>query len=106
MCKCCVSSPELLLRGRGVERVLQLGLQRLQLLSQVSAVFLGFGAGDSLQLQVFLKFTQLSLQLTDLLLGQILLSRFLLDPDGKSLSVTCSDLTFRWINAVVCDWLS
>ncbi len=100
------NTPELLLRGGGVERILQLGLQRLQLFSQVSAVFLGFGPSRSLQLQILLKFTQLSLQLTDLLMRQILLSRFLLDPD-ETQSLMSWNPSFRrisgtrlWLDAV------
>lgn len=80
----CVCVPELLLSGGRVQRVLQLSLERLQLLSQISAVLLGFDSSVSLQLQIFLKFTELSLQFTDLLLSQILLSRFLFDPDDTN----------------------
>lgn len=80
----CARLPELLLSGGRVQRVLQLSLERLQLLSQISAVLLGFDSSVSLQLQIFLKFTELSLQFTDLLLSQILLSRFLFDPDDTN----------------------
>ncbi|KAF3846838.1 hypothetical protein F7725_003916 [Dissostichus mawsoni] len=69
-------------RGNGVQRVLQLRLQRLQLLPQVSAVFLCLGASLPLQIQILLQLRQLSLHLSDLLLGQVLLSRLLLDPEG------------------------
>lgn len=78
-----VCVPELLLSSGGVQRVLQLSLERLQLLSQISPVFLSFDSSGSLQLQIFLKFTELSLQFPDLLLSQILLSRFLFDPEER-----------------------
>ena len=64
--------PELQLGGGGVQRVLQLRLQRLQLLSQVPAVLLRLGAGLPLQLQVLLQLRDLRLQLSDILLGQVL----------------------------------
>lgn len=63
----------------GVQRVLQLCLQRLQLLSQIPALFLGLGSGLPLQLQVLLQLGELRLQFPDLLLGRVLRRSLLLD---------------------------
>lgn len=48
------ASPELLLGVGGVQRVLQLTPQRLQLLAQVPALLLRLGPGQALSLQVLL----------------------------------------------------
>lgn len=78
------SLPELLLSGGGVQSVLQLGLEGLQLFSQVPAVFLCLGTRLPLQLQVLLQLRELSLHLSDLFLRQVLLRRLLLDPNGRN----------------------
>lgn len=60
-------SPELLLGSRGVQCVLQLRLQGLQLLAEVPLEFLCFSATQLLRLQVLLKLSQVGLELSDLL---------------------------------------
>lgn len=82
-----MSVPQFLLGSSVVLCVFQLRLQGLQLLSQVPAVFLSLDPGLSLQLQVLLQFRQLSLQLTDLFLGHVLLGRLLLNPLGKDIKM-------------------
>lgn len=91
-------TPELLLRRGGVQRVLQLRLQGLQLLAQVPPMLLGLGTGYLLQLQVLLKLGQLCLQLTDLLLSLVLLGRLLFNPERGG--VPQSSPADSWIFAV------
>lgn len=57
------TSPELLLRVGGVQRVLQLATERLQLLAQVAALLLRLGPGHALGLQVLLGLSQACLRL-------------------------------------------
>lgn len=73
-------SPELLLGGRAVQRVLQLRLQRLQLLPQVSLLLLGLVPGGPFRVQVLLQVRDVALQLPDLLQGVVLLSDFVVQP--------------------------
>lgn len=49
-------------------------------------MLLCFGAGLLLQLQILLQLRELSLQLPDLLLSQVLLRSFLLNPLGQNIS--------------------
>lgn len=78
--RCVSRSPELLLGGRGVQRVLQLRLQGLQLLAEVPLEFLRFGATQPLRLQVLLKLGQVGLKLSNLLQSVVLLGSFLIAP--------------------------
>lgn len=73
-------SPELLLGGRAVQRVLQLRLQRLQLLPQVSLLLLGLVSRGPFRVQVLLQVRDVALQLPDLLQGVVLLSNFIIKP--------------------------
>lgn len=76
-------SPELLLGSRGVQCVLQLCLQGLQLLAEVPLEFLRFGATQLLRLQVLLKLSQVGLKLSNLLESVVLLGSFLITPDWR-----------------------
>lgn len=73
-------SPELLLGGRAVQRVLQLRLQCLQLLPQVSLLLLGLVPRGPFRVQVLLQVRDVALQLPDLLQGVVLLSDFVVQP--------------------------
>lgn len=80
---CADGAPELLLSSRGVQRVLQLGLQSLQLLTQVPLQFLCFGPGHLLRFQIFLELGEVRLQFPDLLQGIVLLDRLIVVPGQR-----------------------
>lgn len=69
-------TPQLLLSSCGIQSVLQLCLQGLQLLSKIPLLLLSFIPGGSLRLQVFLELRNLSFQFSNLLQGHILLGSF------------------------------
>lgn len=75
-------SPELLLGGRAVQCVLQLRLQCLQLLAQVSLLLLSLVPRGPFRVQVLLQVRDVALQLPDLLQGVVLLSNFIVQPAG------------------------
>lgn len=80
------SLPELLLGSGGVQCVLQLRLQSLQLLAEVPLELLGLVPGHLLRLQVLLQLCQLGLQLTHLLQRVVLLSCFLITSNADTQS--------------------
>lgn len=82
-------APEFLLSRRGVQRVLQLGLQSLQLFAQVPLQFLRFGATHLLRFQILLELGEVRLQFPDLLQGIVLLDRLIVVSEQRRRDFSC-----------------
>lgn len=76
-----LAPPELLLGGGAVQSVLQLRLERLQLLPQVPFLLLGFVTRSPFGVQVLLQVRDVSFQLPDLFQRIVLLAHFVFQPE-------------------------